>query len=802
MKSFSHVIASLHLAALQVFNSHFASSAQGKTGRVPLYRNPAAPVEKRVKDLLRRMSLDEKVAQMQCVWNGKNEALDDAGRFDPLKAEKAFPHGIGHMARPSDNTERKPAGVTRDPRETVELVNAVQRFMIEKTRLGIPVMFHEEGLHGYQAKDATQFPQAIALASTWNPELVEEVYSVVGREIRCRGVYQVLSPVVDVARDPRWGRTEETFGEDPFLVSAMGLAAVKGFQGTGLPLASDKVLVSLKHLTGHGQPESGTNTGPAPVPPRMLREIFFPPFELAVRQGGALCVMASYNEIDGIPSHANRFLLTDVLRGEWGFDGFVIADYDGIFDLMTRHHVAGTPEAAAMQALEAGVDVELPDRKAYRLLPGLVSKGILSESQVDRSVSRVLRAKFLSGIFEHPYADGEVAEELTGNGEARELALRAAHQSIVLLKNEKRLLPLDLARCTRIAVVGPNAAETPLGGYSGVPRKTVSILDGIRDRAGSGVAVDFAQGVRITQSRNWYNDHVQLADAGENLRSIEKAVEVVKGADCAIVAIGGNEETCREGWADNHPGDRSSLDLVGEQETLVRAIVATGVPAIVVLINGRPLSINYIAEKVPAVLECWYLGQETGTAVADILFGIVNPGGKLPLSIPRSAGQLPMFYNRKPSARRAYLFGSTEPLFPFGYGLSYTTFRFENLRLARAEIAASENTEVLVDVINTGDRPGDETVQLYLRDLIGSVTRPVAELKGFRRITLEKGESRTVTLPLTPDHLSMYNREMKRVVEPGEFEIRVGPNSVEGITTVLKVKKARKNTIIGQLFFR
>ncbi len=754
---------------------------------LPLYKDATKPVEKRVEDLLGRMTLEEKAAQMLCIWSDKNKILDDSGRFDASKARKFLPYGIGHIARPSDNFGRKPSGITRGPRETVELVNSIQRFMIDSTHLGIPVMFHEEGLHGYQAKDATQFPQAIALASTWDISLVEEVYSVAGREIRVRGVHHVLAPVVDVARDPRWGRIEETFGEDPFLVSQMGLAAVRGFQGNTLPLGAGRVLATLKHMTGHGQPESGINTAPAAVPGRMLREVFLPPFEMAVKQAGAMYVMASYNEIDGIPSHANRFLLTDILRKEWGFEGCVVADYYGISDLMSRHHVAATLESAAFQALDAGVDVELPDGNAYSLLTNLVRSGRVKETAIDAAVRRILRLKFLAGIFEHPFADATQAEKLTCNEEARSLALKAACKAIILLKNEKKLLPLNPSSCKRIAVVGPHADETVLGGYSDIPKHSVSILEGIRKRVGNSVIVDFARGVRITESRNWYNDNVKPADSAENRRLIRKAVSVVKGADYAIVVVGDNEETCREAWADNHLGDRSSLDLPGQQEELVRAIVGTGVPTIVVLINGRPLSVNFIAEKVPAVLEGWYLGQETGDAVAAVIFGDINPGGKLPVTIPRSAGQLPLFYNCKPSARRGYLFGTTEPLYPFGYGLSYTTFKIDNLRLEKSRISPDESVKVFVDVLNTGERTGDEVVQLYVRDKVGSVTRPVKELRGFERITLKPQERRTITFTLMPEHLAFYDREMKKVVEPGEFEIAVGPNSVELIKTILTV---------------
>jgi len=754
----------------------------------------ASQIDARVVDLLGRMTLEEKVAQMISLWEDKNDLLDEQGRFVPARARELIPHGIGQVARPSDNFGRTLPGVdptgaipSRTPRETAELVNAIQRYLVEETRLGIPAMMHEEGLHGFQARDATVFPQAIALAATWDPGLVERVYSVVAREIRVRGARQALTPVVDVARDPRWGRIEETYGEDPHLVAEMGLASVRGFQGPGLPLAEGKVIATLKHMTGHGEPESGTNVGPANISERVLREVFFPPFERAVEEAGVMSVMASYNEIDGVPSHANGWLLTDVLRGEWGFEGYVVADYFAIPQLVDLHHVATTLEDAAVQALVAGVDIELPNPVAYPRLVELVRSGRVDEALIDRSVARLLRGKLLAGLFDDPYADPDEAEALTGNDQARALALEAAEKAAILLRNEGGLLPLDLSRLERIAVIGPNADETILGGYTDVPRQTVSLLDGVRAYVGDRAEVVFAPGVRITEERDWWADQVTLADRAENLRMIATAVEVARGADVVVLAIGDNEQTSREAWAASHLGDRSSLDLVGEQSELVRAIAETGVPIVAVLIHGRPLSVTEVVERVPAILDAWYLGQETGTALARLLFGEVNPGGKLPVTIPRSAGQLPMFYNHKPTARRGYLFDTTAPLWPFGHGLSYTTFALENLALDRTEMGPSETATVSVDVVNTGEREGDEVVQLYMRDVVSSVTRPVKELAGFERVSLSPGERKKVSFPVGPERLRFYDREMERVVEPGEFELMIGAGSVELDTIRLTV---------------
>ncbi|MEO1366382.1 MAG: glycoside hydrolase family 3 N-terminal domain-containing protein [Acidobacteriota bacterium] len=767
----------------------------------PAYKDATKPVDERVADLISRMTLEEKVAQLQGVWRDKNLFLDDDGFFDAAKAKEAIPLGIGQVTRPSDYWQR--GGVTgvdpnRSARETVELVNAIQRFLLDETRLGIPALMHEEGLHGFAAPGATSFPQAIALASTWDPELVEEVYTVVAREMRSWGSRLALTPVVDVARDARWGRIEETYGEDPHLVAEMGLASVRGFQGRDFrgghpsggstPLGEGRVLATLKHMTGHGQPESGTNVGPAQISERTLREMFFPPFERAVQEAGAMGVMASYNEIDGVPSHVNSWLLEDVLRGEWGFSGFVVADYFAVIQLMELHGVVDSLGEAAAQSLAAGVDVELPNRHAFLELVAMAKSGEVPMADIDTALARGLRAKFLAGLFEDPFADADEAEALTGNDEARALAQRTAEKAAILLRNEGGLLPLDAEKLGRIAVIGPNASEALLGGYSDQPAHTVPLLDGIRARVGDAAEVVFAQGVHITEERNWYADEVTLWDPEDNRRLIAEAVEVARSADVVILAIGDNEQTSREAWDANHMGDRTSLQLVGEQGELVRAIVATGTPTVAVMIHGRPLAIRWIAENVPAIVDAWYPGQEGGTALARVLFGDVNPGGKLPVTIPRHVGQLPMFYNAKPTARRGYLFETTDPLWPFGFGLSYTTFELSDVKVDRATIPVDGSATVTVQVENTGERAGDEVVQLYIRDVVSSVTRPVQELKAFERISLAPGERRTVSFTVGPEQLRFFDREMRRVVEPGAFELRVGTSSVDPLTANLTVE--------------
>ena len=605
------------------------------------------------------------------------------------------------------------------------------------------------------------------------------------------GIYRGLTfftPNINIFRDPRWGRTEETYGEDPYLASRLGVAAIRAIQGPGPSVDGEHVIATAKHFAAHGQPEAGTNTAPVNVSERILRELFLPPFEAAVKEAGVLSVMPSYNEIDGVPSHANPWLLQRLLRQEWGFRGLIAADYNGISELASRHKVAADRADAARQALAAGVDMELPDPSCYPLLPQLVRDGKVSMAAIDQAVARILRAKFQLGLFENPLVDVERAVRVTNSPAHQQLAAEAARRSLILLKNEGGLLPLDRGRLQSLAVIGPNAARAHLGGYSDDPRRGIGVLDGIRAKVGDRIRVNYAEGCRITkEGGDWWADRSTLSDAATDEKLIAEAVAVAQASDAALLVIGGNEDTNKEAWADNHLGDRDSLDLVGRQNDLVRAVLATGKPTIVLLIHSSPLSINYIAEKVPAILDGFYLGQETGVAVADVLFGDANPGGKLAVSVPRSVGQLPIAYNHKPTARRGYLYTSAEPLFPFGFGLSYTTFAYSDLKLSAAQIGPQGDARVSVTVRNTGARAGDEIVQLYIRDVVSSVTRPVLELKDFARLSLAPGESRTVTFQITPDKLAFYDLNMNRVVEPGAFDIMVGPSSVKHQKVTLEV---------------
>ena len=750
------------------------------------WMDASRPVESRVSDLLKRMTLEEKVAQMLCIWNRKKDLLlNHEGRPDAGLVQQNLPHGIGQIARLSDTN----GGLTA--RETAEYANAIQRLMIENTRLGIPVIFHEECLHGLAGKEATSYPQPIGLGATFDPNLVEEIYTTIASDVRARGAHQALTPVLDVSRDPRWGRVEETFGEDPFLVTTMGIAAVRGFQGDATFRTKDRIIATLKHFAAHGQPEAGMNCGPVNVSERELRDVFLVPFREAIRRGGALSVMASYNEIDGVPSSANSWLLRDVLRQEWGFTGVVVSDYYSIAELhcrgeATSHSVAADREDAAHLAVRAGVNMETPDPDCYPLLVQAVREGSLQESELDPLVGALLRLKFQLGLFEDPYVDeNAIASPQRLEGE-RSLALRAAKETITLLKNDRGVLPLRPVSGQTIAVIGPNAHRVMLGGYSGTPAHFTTVLEGISRRVGNECTVLHSEGCGITVGGSWNNDEVVFADPESDKRAIAGAVETARRSDAVILVLGENEQTSRESWSRTHLGDRASLDLIGRQEALVREIVATGKTVVAVLLNGRPNSIGSLAGMVPAILECWYLGQECGTAIAGVLFGDDVPGGKCPISIPRSAGHIPVFYNHKPSARRGYLDSEPTALFPFGFGLSYTTFRFGNPRLECDTIASDASTRAFVDVTNAGERAGDEVVQMYIRDVVSSVTRPVKELKGFARIHLRAGETKTVSFTVGPDQLAFTNIHKRWVVEPGQFEIMVGNSSRD--TDLSKVK--------------
>jgi beta-glucosidase len=760
------------------------------------YRDPERASAERVADLLGRMTLREKVAQLGAVWAS---SIMDGDRFCPDRARTALADGSGQLTRIGAST-------TLEPMQAAALLNDVQRHVLEHTRLGIPVLLHEESCAGFLARGATQFPQAIGMASSWQPDLVQAVGEVIREQMRAVGARQTLAPVLDIARDPRWGRVEETFGEDPHLVSRMGVAYVKGIQGASL---DEGVVATAKHFMGYGASEGGLNWAPSPLGRRELLERILPPFEACIREAGLASVMNGYQEIDGIPCGASRWLLDELLRGELGFDGVVVADYFTVVCLLTYHRVAGDKAEAAARCLEAGLDVELPTVDCYGApLMEAIAAGRVDEALVDRSVSRVLHQKFELGLFEAPLVDVDAVPACFDTPAQRALARRVAGESLVLLQNEGELLPLD-PRTSTVAVIGPSADSRRLlqGDYS-YPAHVEIVFGPVREPgdpdldaivAGSELfpspsaeatdlnacfppTVTVLEGIRAAVSQETEVLHaVGCGVSGESKAGFTEAVRIAESSDVAIVVVGGRSGLVR-GCTSGEANDRASLGLPGVQTELVGAIVATGTPTVVVLINGRPLALPEISERVPALVEAWLPGEEGGHAVADVLFGALSPAGRLPVTLPRAVGQLPLYYNHKPSGARSQFHGdyadlSCSPLFPFGHGLSYTRFEYSDLRLADAELAADEWAEIGVSVTNVGERAGDEVVQLYVNDRVASVTRPVKELKGFARVSLAPGQTRRLTFHLQMGQLAFYDRDMRLVVEPGEIGVMIGASS-------------------------
>ena len=770
-----------NMLASTMLTTMLAAAGPAFAAAAASYRDAAAPVLARVGDLLGRMTLEEKAAQLRSMWFGKAAVLKPDGSFSEQGAATALVNGIGQIARPHDQ-----AGTSRYLErfraigESVALVNAIQRFLVEKTRLGIPALFHEEAAHGLLARGATIFPSPPGLGSTWDPELLEQVYTVAARETRVRGGTIVLSPVVDLARDPRYGRVEEFYGEDPHHVAQMGIAAVRGLQGRQRPIGADRVFATLKHFV-HAAPQGGLNIAPADISERTLRENYLIPFAAIVKAADPANIMPSYNEVEGVPSHANVELLQATGRRRLGFRGAYISDYGGVSNLESHHHVAATRADAAVLAMNAGVQADLPDGECYILLPGLVRAGRISEAQLDSAVAQILALKFEAGLFEKPYLDAQRAVRETNAPASIALARTAAEKALVLLKNDG-ILPLAPRAGLKLAVIGPNSVEPLLGGYSGDNAKAVGILAGVRNAAPAGVTIEQADGVWIAPpdklGRHESFSPTPPVPIEENRARIATAVEVAKRCDVVLLVVGDVPAITREAVAMQLPGDRNTLGLWGQQDELVEAMIATGKPIVALLINGRALAVTRLAEQANALLEGWYLGQEGGNAFANVLFGRVNPGGKLAVSIPRSVGALPVFYNHHPSAEvNQYVEGGHKPLFPFGHGLSYTSFDISAPRLSKTEIAPGESVDVEVDVTNIGRRSGDEVVQLYIRDDVSSVPRPVLELKAFRRVTLAPAQRRTVTFRLTPDDLAFWDIDMKWTVEPGAFTISSGPSS-------------------------
>jgi beta-glucosidase len=718
-----------------------AQPSKPETARQALYQQAGAPIDKRVDDLLRRMTVEEKVRQLDMYAGAKDlvdKHTDDTHAaadavFLPEKAQGLW----GDLG----------VGSVHDLYPTPEQANALQKWVIGHNRLGIPALFIEEGLHGFNT--GTVFPTPFNLAATWNPEIAQETGAAIAAEARATGVDMILAPVLDLAREPRWGRVEEDFGEDPYLTGQLGLAYVRGAQGESLN--TDHTVVSEpKHFAGHGSPEGGTNTSPVHIGERELRSVMLKPFEPAFREGHAMATMAAYHEIDGIPVTADPFLLKKILRDEWGFQGFVLSDLGAIQRLYKVHHVAATPKDASCMAIRSGVDMQFYDFDHdvfQKALIDCVHEGSLSQADLDRAVGAVLRVKFALGLFDHPLVDPSLNARVHRSPEHLALSLESARQSMTLLKNDGRLLPLSKS-VQRIAVIGPNADVARYGDYEKEENgEHISLLDGIRTLV-SQATVTF--------------------DAGKD---IPAAVAMAKDADVVILGLGEWQGISGESF------DRSNLDLPGNQEQLLEAVVATGKPVVLVLENGRPLTIGWAKEHVPAILEAWYPGEFGGKAIAETLFGENNPAGRLTITFPRSVGQLPVFYNSDPSRMRKYVDDDGKPLFPFGFGLSYTTFRYDHLAAQPPAPGGGGDIVVIADVTNTGDREGEEVAQLYLRQDVSSVETPDRSLKGFSRIRLKPQETKTVTFRIPQEQLAVWNAEGKWAVEPGSYTVWVGGSS-------------------------
>jgi beta-glucosidase len=749
-----------------------------------VYRDPTRPTAERVADLLAQMTLEEKVAQLGSAWVFQ---LADGPELDPLRADELLHHGLGQVTRISGAS-------SLDAAQAAGLANAVQRRLVEGTRLGIPAVVHEEICSGVMSRGSTIFPQALGVAATWDPSLCGAIADAVREQMRAMGAHQGLSPVLDVCRDPRWGRTEETFGEDPYLVARMGMAFVRGLQGDD---PTTGVLATAKHFVGYGASEGGLNWAPPHIGPRELREVHLHPFEAVVRAAGVRAVMHAYNEIDGVPLAADRGLLTGVLREEWGFAGCVVADYFAVRQLADYHHLAADAGDAAALALDAGIDVELPGTDCFGApLLRAVRRGQVPEARIDAAVARVLRDKFDLGLFEQPYVDAGRAAVAVDTPAHRRLARTVARKSLVLLRNDG-ILPLAAGQ-GRIAVIGPNAdsARHLFGDYTypahveslveiqrsgrnvfsmplderhdlGDPHAdAVTVLAALRARFGPGVLHTPGCGV---------ND--------EDLGGLAEAVRLAADADVVVLVMGdkaGLTDDCTSGES----RDVSSLDLPGVQEELARSVIAAGTPVVLVLVAGRPSGSAGLHESCAAVLMAWLPGQEGGEAIAEVLTGEAPPGGKLPITYPRSVGQLPVYYGHKISGGRShwkgdYVDSPAAPLHPFGHGLSYTTFALSGASVGPAEVTWNGTVTTTVTIANTGDRAGEEVVQLYVRDPVASVTRPVLALASFARIELAAGEARTVTFATPIGQLGFYDRQLAYVLEPGRLELFVGTSSAD-----------------------
>jgi beta-glucosidase len=742
------------LACCAASISLWARNGAGQSGSdvVPVYKQPGAPIEARIQDLLGRMKPEEKVRQLDLyagapalmsAHTDDTHAAKDAA-FLPEKAEKLWGDlGVGGI---------------HDLNPTPEQSNAIQRWVIAHNRLGIPALFIEEGLHGFDT--GTVFPAPINLAATFDPEVAQQTGAAIAAEARATGVGMILAPVLDLAREPRWGRVEEDFGEDPYLTGQVGLAYVRGAQGESLG-TDHTVVAEPKHFAGHGSPEGGTNMSPVHIGERELRSVMLQSFEPAFREGHAMATMAAYHEIDGIPVTADPFLLKTVLRGEWGFQGMVLSDLGAIRRLYDVHHVAATPKDAACLAIRSGVDMQFYDFDHdvfQKALLDCLHEGLLPEADLDRAVTAVLRLKFSLGLFDHPLVDPALNGKTYRSQEHLDISLKSARESMTLLKNENHLLPLSKS-VRRIAVIGPNGDVARYGDYEKEANgQHISLLQGVRSAAPK-ASVDFDEG-----------------------KTLATALEKARAADVVILTLGEKQGISGEGF------DRSDLGLPGRQEQLLEAVVRTGKPVVLVLENGRPLTIGWAKQHVGAILEAWYPGEFGGRAIAETLFGDNDPSGRLTITFPRSVGQLPDFYNTDPSRLEKYDDSDGKPLFPFGFGLSYTSFSYGDLSVQAPAAASKQDVVLSFQVTNTGEREGTEVPQLYVREEVGSVETPVRSLAGFTRIHLRPHESRMVTMHLRQDQLAVWNAEKTWAVEPGSYTLWVGGSSEAALTTRFLLK--------------
>lgn len=750
-----------------------------KNGKMDPYENPKLPIEKRIDDLISRMNLNEKTAQMVTLY-GSGRVLQDS-LPTPEWLHKPWKDGVANIDEELNNLAYHPGAKTSlawPPSRHAKAINAIQRFFIEKTRLGIPVDFTNEGISGLNSEKATSFPVEIGQGATWDPELIHKIGEVEGREARALGYTNIYSPELDVTRDPRWGRTVSTYGEDPYLISKIGVQMVTGLQSEG-------VVSTLKHFAVYSVPKGGRDGDVRTDPHVTLREvktILLPPFKDAV-EAGALGVMSSYNYYDGIPMTGSYHYLTQILRQRWGFKGYIVTDSGALEFIYSKYHVQPNFMGAVKQAVEAGVDVRTDFEKPsvyLNPLRKLVENGELPISVINKRVREVLYVKYKLGLFDHPYVDVKAADHLVRTPQSLKLSLRAAEESLVLLKNEHNILPLNKHKIHSILVAGANATEINHSirryGPSKIP--VISTLEGIKQAVGKKVKVRYVKGPEVTDA-DWPESDIMDTPLSRKEKSeIVKAVREAKHSDVAVVVVGGNRKTVGESRS------RVSLKLSGHQLALVKAVYNTGTPTVVVLINGRPLSINWINAHVPGILEAWFPGEMEGRAIANALFGDYNPGGKLPITFPKAVGQIPLNFPYMPSSQKYFTDRPvrariTGPLYPFGYGLSYTHFKFSDINVSPQEQHPGGMIHVSMKVTNTGSRQGDEVVQLYLHERVTPVVVPVEELRGFKRISLKPGESKEVDFTLTPKDLQLLNQYNQWQVVPGTFDVMIGNSSTD-----------------------